>query len=65
VGKAADNIKLSENRAKAVVNYLVSKNISVTRLISKGFGATRPIADNKSEEGKAQNRRTELKVVGK
>jgi len=65
VGKAADNIKLSENRAKAVVNYLVSKNISVTRLISKGFGATKPMADNKSEEGKAQNRRTELKVVGK
>src|SRR5215204_4149125 len=65
VGKAADNMKLSENRSKAVVSYLVSKNISVTRLTSKGFGATKPIADNKTEEGKAQNRRTELKVVAK
>jgi len=65
VGKAADNLKLSENRAKAVVSYLVSKNISITRLTSKGFGATKPIADNKTEEGKAQNRRTELKVVAK
>lgn len=63
IGSAADNMKLSENRAKAVVNYLVSKNISVTRLIAKGFGATRPIAENNSEEGRAQNRRTELKVV--
>ena len=65
VGKAADNLKLSENRAKAVVTYLVSKNISITRLTSKGFGATKPIADNKTEEGKAQNRRTELKVVAR
>jgi outer membrane protein OmpA-like peptidoglycan-associated protein len=65
VGTAADNMKLSENRAKAVVSYLVSKNISVTRLTSKGFGANKPIADNKTEEGKAQNRRTELKVVAR
>ena len=65
VGTAADNMKLSENRAKAVVNYIVSKNISITRLTSKGFGATKPIADNKTDEGKAQNRRTELKVVAR
>ncbi|MGZ3925077.1 MAG: OmpA family protein [Flavisolibacter sp.] len=65
VGTAADNTKLSTNRAKAVVNYLVSKNISITRLTAKGFGATKPIADNKTEEGRAQNRRTELKVVSK
>jgi outer membrane protein OmpA-like peptidoglycan-associated protein/Tol biopolymer transport system component len=65
IGKAADNMKLSENRAKAVVNYLVSKNISITRLVAKGFGATKPIADNTSEEGRAQNRRTELKVVAR
>jgi outer membrane protein OmpA-like peptidoglycan-associated protein len=65
VGTAADNMKLSTNRAKAVVNYLVSKNISITRLTAKGFGATKPIADNKTEEGRAQNRRTELKVVSK
>jgi outer membrane protein OmpA-like peptidoglycan-associated protein/tetratricopeptide (TPR) repeat protein len=65
IGKAADNLKLSENRAKAVVNYLVSKNISIARLVAKGFGATKPIADNATEEGRAQNRRTELKVVAR
>jgi outer membrane protein OmpA-like peptidoglycan-associated protein len=65
VGNAADNMKLSENRAKAVVNYLVSKNVSITRLIAKGFGATKPVTENATEEGRAQNRRTELKVVAK
>lgn len=65
VGSAMDNMKLSENRAKAVVNYLVSKNISSARLTAKGFGATKPIADNSTEEGRAQNRRTELKIVAR
>lgn len=65
IGNAADNQKLSENRAKAVVNYLVSKNISITRLSFRGFGASKPVADNSTEEGRAQNRRTELKVVAK
>jgi outer membrane protein OmpA-like peptidoglycan-associated protein len=65
IGNAADNLKLSENRAKAVVNYLVTKNISAARLIAKGFGATKPIAENSTEEGRAQNRRTELKVVAR
>ena len=63
VGKAADNLKLSDNRAKAVVAYLVKKNILSQRLSAKGFGATQPIAPNKTEEGKALNRRTEMKVV--
>lgn len=65
VGAPADNLKLSENRAKAVVNYLVSKGIDAKRLSYKGFGETVPVADNKTEEGRAQNRRTELKVVSK
>lgn len=65
VGNAADNQKLSESRAKAVVNYLSSKGIALTRLIPKGFGATQPIADNNTEEGRAQNRRTELKIISK
>lgn len=65
IGNAGDNLKLSENRAKAVVNYLVSKGISAGRLTAKGFGATRPVAENSSEEGRAQNRRTELKVMAK
>lgn len=65
VGGAADNLKLSENRAKAVVTYLKGKGIAADRLSSKGFGATKPIAENTTDEGRAQNRRTELKVVAK
>lgn len=65
IGNAADNLKLSENRAKAVVTYLISKGIDSKRLVAKGYGATQPIADNATEEGRAQNRRTELKIVGK
>jgi outer membrane protein OmpA-like peptidoglycan-associated protein/Tfp pilus assembly protein PilF len=64
-GKAADNLLLSENRAKAVVNYLVSKNISPQRLSAKGYGATQPVASNKTEEGRALNRRTEMKVISR
>lgn len=62
-GRTADNLLLSENRARAVVNYLISKNISPDRLNAKGFGATQPLAPNTTEEGRALNRRTELKVV--
>ncbi|MCU7551044.1 OmpA family protein [Chitinophagaceae bacterium LB-8] len=65
IGNATDNLKLSENRAKAVVNYLIGKGIESKRLVAKGFGATQPIADNTTDEGRAQNRRTELKIVGK
>jgi outer membrane protein OmpA-like peptidoglycan-associated protein len=64
VGKPADNLTLSNNRAKAVVNYLVSKSISPQRLVAKGFGETQPIDDNKTDEGRARNRRTEMKVMG-
>ena len=63
VGKPTDNLLLSNNRAKAVVNYLVSKNISPQRLTAKGFGETQPVADNKTEDGRALNRRTEMKVI--
>ena len=65
VGSAADNQKLSENRAKAVVSYLNSKGISPGRLLAKGYGATKPVADNTTEEGRAQNRRTELKIISR
>ncbi|SEP26332.1 WD40-like Beta Propeller Repeat [Niastella yeongjuensis] len=63
VGKAADNLALSNNRAQAVVKFLVSKGIEQARLTFKGFGATQPVADNATEEGRAQNRRTELQVI--
>ena len=65
VGKPADNLLLSNNRAKSVVTYLLTKGIAANRLSSKGFGATKPVADNTKEEGRAQNRRTELKVLSK
>jgi outer membrane protein OmpA-like peptidoglycan-associated protein/tetratricopeptide (TPR) repeat protein len=63
-GKPADNLALSNNRAKAVVTYVVGKGIATARLTSKGYGETKPVADNKSEEGRAKNRRTEMKVIG-
>jgi len=63
-GTAADNLVLSNNRAKSVVNYLISKGIASNRLTYKGYGESQPIADNKTDEGRAQNRRTEMKVTG-
>lgn len=62
-GKPADNLTLSNNRAKAVVSYLSLKSIAPQRLIAKGYGETKPIADNKTEPGRALNRRTEIKVL--
>jgi outer membrane protein OmpA-like peptidoglycan-associated protein/tetratricopeptide (TPR) repeat protein len=64
-GKPADNLILSNNRAKAVVAYLVENKISPSRLVAKGYGANKPIASNQNEEGKAQNRRTELRIISK
>lgn len=65
IGKPGDNVLLSMNRAKAVVNYLVEKNISLKRMVPVGYGETKPIADNKTEEGRALNRRTEMKIISK
>lgn len=63
-GSPADNLTLSQRRAEAVVNYLTSKGIAANRLSSKGWGETRPVAPNTTEEGKAANRRTEMEIVG-
>lgn len=63
VGKPADNLTLSNNRAKAVIDYLVSKSIAASRLTAKGYGETKPVSDNKTDEGRAMNRRTEMRVV--
>src|SRR5450432_371085 len=63
VGKPADNLLLSQNRAKSVVNYLKSKGIDPRRLSFKGYGDTEPVSPNSTETGRAQNRRTELKVI--
>jgi outer membrane protein OmpA-like peptidoglycan-associated protein len=64
VGNLADNLKLSTNRAKAVVDYLVLKGIDLNKLSFKGYGSTRPLTENDTEDGRAKNRRTEIKVTG-
>lgn len=60
VGTPASNKTLSESRAKAVMNSLIAKGIDKTRLSSKGWGQEKPVADNKTEDGKAKNRRVEI-----
>jgi OOP family OmpA-OmpF porin len=62
-GKAEYNQRLSERRAQSVVNYLVGKGIAAERLIPRGYGLTRPIASNNTAEGRARNRRVELKPL--
>ena len=64
IGKESDNLILSSNRAKSVVDYLVSKGIDSKRLSFKGYGSSKPVADNVSEEGRSKNRRTEFEVTG-
>ncbi len=63
VGKDAANQLLSEQRAKAVRDYLVEHGIGADRLTAKGYGPTRPVATNDNEEGRALNRRTEVTVL--
>jgi len=58
-GSASYNMKLSQRRAQSVVDYLKMKGVT-NRLIAKGYGKTQPIADNRTEEGRAENRRVEL-----
>ena len=58
VGIAADNQRLSEARSMAVAQWLIAKGVSCKRLIPVGFGQDKPIGDNKTAEGKEQNRRT-------
>jgi outer membrane protein OmpA-like peptidoglycan-associated protein len=62
-GSAAYNQALSLKRAKAVVTFLNEQGISAARLKAIGYGASKPIATNKTEKGRQQNRRTEFKVL--
>ena len=64
IGSVAYNNKLSLRRASAVKAYLVSKGIEANRIYTEGKGKSQPIADNKTKEGRAKNRRVEIEVVG-
>ncbi|WP_324675959.1 OmpA family protein [Hymenobacter sp. GOD-10R] len=65
VGKAEYNKDLSQRRAKAVVDYLITKGVDKGRLTSAGYGDTQPVSTNQTKAGRQLNRRTEFKVTGK
>jgi outer membrane protein OmpA-like peptidoglycan-associated protein len=62
-GSDSYNQRLSESRAKAVADYLISKGISERRLQYRGYGKSKPIDTNETEEGRAKNRRVEFKIM--
>jgi outer membrane protein OmpA-like peptidoglycan-associated protein/tetratricopeptide (TPR) repeat protein len=64
VGSESSNLILSENRAKAVVKYLVDHGISQEKLVYKGYGPNQPVAPNLTADGRQENRRTEFKIIG-
>ena len=64
IGSTAYNKKLSLRRADSVKAYLVSKGIEANRIYTEGKGESQPVADNKTKEGRAKNRRVEIEVVG-
>jgi len=63
VGKAAYNLKLSQHRAETVLSYLVSDGVSADQLTAKGYGETQPVASNKTDDGRAKNRRVVMYVL--
>ncbi len=63
IGGEASNMRLSQRRAEAVLDYLISKGISPDRLEAVGYGPTKPIASNKTASGRAKNRRTEFRIT--
>lgn len=62
-GSDAYNQTLSESRARTVASYLEMRGVSASRVRSQGYGETMPVADNMTEEGRAKNRRVEIKIV--
>jgi len=64
IGTDAYNQTLSVRRAESVKAYLASKGIEANRIYTEGKGESQPVADNKTREGRAKNRRTEIEVIG-
>ncbi len=62
-GRAEVNLRISRQRASAVADFLIDNNINPNQVIAQGYGATRPIADNSTENGRAANRRIEISYV--
>jgi cytochrome c oxidase cbb3-type subunit III len=62
-GREPSNVSLSQRRADAVARYLVGKGIAPARLLTKGYGSAKPIADNATEDGRRKNRRIEFRVI--
>ncbi len=65
LGSADLNLLLSQKRAEAIINYLVIRDIDKKRLVARGFGETKPLVPNDSDENRAKNRRVEFKIIGK
>jgi outer membrane protein OmpA-like peptidoglycan-associated protein len=63
VGSDSDNLRLSQQRAESVRNYLASNGIMAARMQAIGYGESRPLADNNSDYGRAQNRRVEITLM--
>ncbi|WP_234409101.1 OmpA family protein [Marinilabilia salmonicolor] len=63
VGSEEYNLNLSENRARSVFNYIAGQGIDKDRMEYKGFGYSNPVDTNETEEGRAQNRRTEMRIL--
>jgi OmpA-OmpF porin, OOP family len=64
-GSPSANLQLSQARARAVMDWLVAHGVDPQRLNARGYGETRPIADNSTEQGRASNRRVELRITGR
>jgi len=62
-GRPAVNLRISRERAQTVAGYLVSRGATTSQVVARGFGASRPIADNSSEAGRAKNRRIEITYI--
>ena len=65
IGGDEYNISLSEKRAVSVANYLIEKGIDPKKLVCKGYGSTKPISGNDTEQGRSLNRRTEIVIISK